>query len=164
MIFIVNLITTALWMALIWGFDEYSEIKKSKNTFTDYHEAVPVYRGALAVDPGNRVLNKRIAHCYFYGSRFRESLNHIERLVRADPRNPYCHCLRGAALVLSGDGDGGRKTIARWRKRLSRGQRETLKRNMTRLIRDIGKREEIRDVLGMRQVWVRYPVKEIAGR
>ncbi len=129
-----------------------------KYTLADYHEAVPAYRRALAVDPDNRVLNKRIALFYFYGNRFRESLDHIERLVRADPRNPYFHCLQGAALVLSGDNQGGIKAIARWHKRLSRSQREILKRNMTWLIRDISKREEILEVLGMRQVWVRWPV------
>ncbi len=114
-----------------------------KFSLAEYPEAVAAYKKALAVNPDDGVINKRIALFYLYGNRFRESLAHLERAVRADPGNAYLRCLRGAVIVLCGERDRGTTALARGLKKLPGRQHEILRKNIGRLVRDASRRDEI---------------------
>ncbi len=67
-----------------------------------YREAIRTVRAALASNPRNFVLNRRLALYLLYGGAYREALGRFERCRALRPRNPYMRCFCGLVRLLSG--------------------------------------------------------------
>jgi len=112
----------------------------------EFNKAIHIISMALAHDPQNHILNKRIGLYYIYAGDYKSATEHFDLCVKIQPENFYCHAFSGVSLILSGKKENGINKINSSVNKISEKSMIALKKNIRAVIDDRKIRDEI---LGM---------------
>jgi tetratricopeptide (TPR) repeat protein len=79
----------------------------------EYHEALAIYREALARDPGCYVLHMNAGDCYLLSGNSLAALESHDRTIELNPDDFHGHWFRASALVELGRREEARRSYAR---------------------------------------------------
>ncbi len=113
----------------------------------EFNKAIHLINLALAHDPENIVLNKRIGLYYLYAGDYGSAIEHFDNCIRINPENLYCHAFSGVSLILSGKKENGINMLKQVQGKLSATSSNTLKKNIKAVIEDHKIRDEILEMI-----------------
>lgn len=109
----------------------------------EFNKAITVINMALAHDPANLMLNKRIGLYYLYAGDYKSALEHFDTCTGISPDNFYCLAFSGVTLILSGKKEAGVKRLEQALEKISRAAITALEKNIRSVVDDHQVKTEI---------------------